>query len=202
MFKSSQALLKMLFLFISLFQYCFSTAQKFGAGPMVGANITRINGSGFTSGYNIAYHAGAFVSAPIGQKLNAQVELYWSQVKTERSSGFNSIYNNLINQNFQDPKLEYLSIPLTLSFKPGKVISFQGGIQYSILINHNNTLLQNSEQAFKNGDAAALFGVQFHVSVLRLYLRYQMGLNDIGNADLNNEWKTSIIQLGTALNLF
>jgi hypothetical protein len=177
-------------------------AQKFSLGPMVGANVTRIDGSGFTNGYNIGYHAGAFFALPISKKLNAQMELYWSQVKTEKADGFNAIYNNLVRQDFMDPKLEYLSIPLTLSFKPGKVISFQGGVQYSMLINHNITLLQNSEQAFKAGDVSALFGLQFHVSAFRFYLRYQMGINDIGNADLNNEWKTSIIQLGTGLDLF
>lgn len=177
-------------------------AQKFSLGPMVGANVTRIDGSGFTNGYNIGYHAGAFIGLPIGKKLNAQLELYWSQVKTEKVAGFNAIYNNLVSQDFQDPRLEYLSIPLTLSFKPGKVVSLQGGMQYSILVNHNGTLLQNSEQAFKAGDVSALFGLQFHVSAFRFYIRYQMGINDIGNADLNNEWKTSIIQLGTALDLF
>jgi hypothetical protein len=177
-------------------------AQKFSLGPMVGANVTRIDGSGFANGYNIGYHAGAFIGLPIGKKLNAQLELYWSQVKTEKVAGFNAIYNNLVSQDFQDPRLEYLSIPLTLSFKPGKVVSLQGGMQYSILVNHNGTLLQNSEQAFKAGDVSALFGLQFHVSAFRFYIRYQMGINDIGNADLNNEWKTSIIQLGTALDLF
>jgi hypothetical protein len=194
---------RIIFVSILFFLPChYLLAQKFSLGPMVGANITRIDGSGFTNGYNIGYHAGAFFALPVGKKLNAQMELYWSQVKTEKVDGFNAIYNNLVTQDFKDPKLEYLSIPLTLSFKPGKVISFQGGMQYSILINHNNSVLQNSKEAFNSGDVSALFGLQFHVSAFRFYLRYQMGLNDISNTDLNNEWKTSIIQLGTAIDFF
>ncbi len=188
---------------ILLSLFCFNTySQKFSLGPQLGANMSRIDGRGFDNSYKLSYHAGGYFSLNLSNKWSAQIEALWSQLKSDTAQEFRALYENLPNQNFSNPQLEYLTIPVSLTFKPGKLLSFQGGVQYAILMNHSNSLLQNGKDAFNNGDISALLGVQLHVLNFRIYGRYLMGINDIGTADLNNEWKTSVIQVGAAFAIF
>jgi hypothetical protein len=69
-------------------------------------------------------------------------------------------------------------------------------------MNHNNTFLENGRDAFSKGDASALLGVQLHVLNLKIYGRYLIGLSDITSVDLQNEWKTSLIQAGVSFGIF
>ena len=186
---------------LSFFVYN-ANAQKFSLGPQLGANMTRIDGSGFENGYKLSYHAGGYFSVNLSKKWILQTEVLWSQLKSDTANGFRSIYANVQNQDFKNPQLEYLTIPVSLCYKPGKLLSFQAGLQYAILMNHSSSLLQNGKDAFRQGDMSALFGLQAYVLNFRIYGRYLMGINDIGSADLKNEWKTSVIQVGAAFAIF
>jgi hypothetical protein len=178
-----------------------SLAQKLSFGPQLGANIARIDGSGFKSGFNFGYHIGAFAKLPVGKKFAGQIEVLWSQLQSQKAGGFRDLYT-ISAADFQDPRLDYLAIPVTVLYKPKKILSIQGGLQYSILINSNKTPLENGRRAFKEGDVSALLGIHAEVFKFRAYARYLMGLSNIGSSDLKNEWKTSVIQIGAGFAIF
>jgi hypothetical protein len=193
---------KVVSVFIFIFTSTGVSAQKFNIGPMAGGNITRIEGSGFENGFKLGYHAGAFVSLGFDKKWGLNAEVLWSQLSSDTAQGFQSIYTNALSQDFQNPRLEYLTIPISVYYKPSKLLSFQAGLQYGILMNHGKNLRQNGEDAFSKGDVSGLFGVQLHILSFRIYGRYVMGIGDISTANLNDEWKTSVIQLGVAFGFF
>ena len=47
----------------------------------------------------------------------------------------------------------------------------------------DNTLLQNSQSAFKNGDFAMVAGAQINLKMLRIYGRYNIGMQNINDID-------------------
>lgn len=179
-----------------------AAAQKVSLGPKLGANIGKIDGAGFSEKYSLGYHAGGFLSVGLGKKWAIQGEVLWNQINGDTTSGFSSIYQNLANQDFQNPRLNYLSIPVLLTYKPGKVISFQAGPQFGVLMDKNKTLLQNGQSAFKDGDLSMLLGVQIHILSIDVYGRYMIGLDNIGDIQSQEKWKTTGFQVGVALALF
>ncbi|HEU4608394.1 MAG TPA: outer membrane beta-barrel protein, partial [Chitinophagaceae bacterium] len=95
----------------------------------------------------------------------------------------------------KDVKLDYLSIPILLSYRPSKLISFQAGPQFGILLNQDKNLVQNGGEAFKNGDLSLLGGVQLNIGGIRLGGRYAVGLNNINDISNQDEWKNQGFQL-------
>jgi hypothetical protein len=191
-----------LLLIFGLFISSFAFAQKVNLGPKLGANIGKIDGAGFSQKYSLGYHVGGFLRIGLGKKWAIQPEVLWNQINADTASGFSSIYQNLLDQDFQNPQLTYLSIPLLLNFKPGKVISFQAGPQFGILLDKSRSLLQNGQSAFKQGDLSMLFGVQLHIFMIDVYGRYTIGLDNISDIQDQNSWKTTGYQVGVALALF
>uniref|UniRef100_UPI0034E97458 outer membrane beta-barrel protein n=1 Tax=Enterococcus faecium TaxID=1352 RepID=UPI0034E97458 len=93
---------------------------------------------------------------------------------------FNSIYTGILNPNSdQRIRLDYLAIPILLRYNVGSMLTLNAGPQYGILINQNDNLLQNGQNAFKKGDFAMVFGAQLNFDFLRIYGRYNIGLQNI-----------------------
>ena len=101
----------------------------------------------------------------------------------------------------KDVQLKYLSIPVLLNYNVSNILALQAGPQFGILMNKDRNLLQNGEQAFKNGDFSMLGGVQVKFSKIRVYGRYAIGLADLKSIKDQNEWKSQSIQLGVGLSL-
>ncbi|MFY7840380.1 MAG: porin family protein [Lacibacter sp.] len=173
---------------------------QFRIGPKLGANIGKIDGKGFDEQYKLGYHLGVFAEIPLGKKFGIQPEILWNQINSDTASGFNAIYANL-DENVKDPQLNYLSIPLLLSYKPSKFLSLQAGPQYGILLNKNKTFIDNGKEAFKNGDFSLLLGAQLNILSVRVYGRYAIGLNNINDLPNQDQWKTTGFQLGVGIGL-
>jgi len=90
---------------------------------------------------------------------------------------------------------------LLLNFKANNFITLQAGPQFSILMDPDNTLVENGHNAFKTGDFSMLGGLQFNISKLRIYGRYTVGLNNINDLDNQEKWKNQKIQVGVGLAL-
>jgi len=191
-----------LLLIFALLISTFAFSQGFNLGPKLGANIGKIDGAGFSQKYSLGYHAGGFLRIGLGKKWAIQTEVLWNQINADTTSGFSSIYQNLLDQDFQNPRLNYLSIPLLLNFKPGKLISFQAGPQFGILMDKSRTFLQNGQSAFKQGDLSMMMGVQLHIFMIDVYGRYVIGIDNISDLRDQNAWKTTGYQVGLALALF
>jgi hypothetical protein len=167
-----------------------------------GANISKIDGRSFKDEFRYGYHLGGFAEIGLGGKLSIQPEVLFNQYQTKVDTTFGNIYQNA----FQDVtsgnvKLNYLSIPVVLNYKLGNVLSLQAGPQFGVLMNKDNTLLENGKQAFQNGDFSLLGGAQINVSKLRFTGRYVVGLNNINDIDNRDEWKSQAFQLSVGFAL-
>lgn len=176
-----------------------TNAQGFRAGIKLGANGTKIDGQSFEEGYKLSYQAGVFFEADFNKKFGIQPEVLFGQTSSRTVTGIGAAATNLNSS--QDVNLNYLSIPILLRYNVGKIVSLNLGPQYSILLNKDNTLLQNGQQAFKSGDFAMVGGVQLNFTVLRIYGRYNIGLSNINDIDNKEQWKSQQLQLGIGFRL-
>ncbi len=175
-------------------------AQGVKFGVKFGANLDKVTGQSFKDGYDLGYHVGAFTEIGLGKSLALQPEVLFNQINTKRASGFNQIYNQN-NLNPSDIQLKYLSIPVLLKLNLSPLISINAGPQFGILINDQQNLFDNGRDAFKKGDFSAVGGVSLNFSSLRVYGRYNVGLNNINDIDNKDEWKSQQVQLGLGLTL-
>jgi hypothetical protein len=179
-----------------------ASLAQFRVGLKAGANLAKVSGKSFNEEFELGYQVGAFSEIGLGGNLGIQPEVLFSQVNTQRASGFNSIYNNVATPNNTDQiKLHYLSIPILLRYNVGKLISLNVGPEFSALIDHNENLLQNGERAFSGGDFGIIGGLQLNLKRLRVYGRYNVGLSNINDIDERDKWKNQQIQLGLGVKL-
>ncbi|MBM3440691.1 MAG: PorT family protein [Bacteroidetes bacterium] len=174
-----------------------TSAQGLKFGPKVGANLGKIEGQRFSDQYELSYHAGFFLELKLGDKWAFQPELLWNQVKVDTVSGFNNIYQQ--NLRITNLKLNYISVPVLLNYKPGKVLTLQAGPQFGILTDRNKNLLQNGVDAFKQGDLSMLAGAQLNILSFRIYGRYVIGLSDISDLPNQEKWRNQGLQVGVGL---
>jgi len=193
--------MKKLFFAVMALSLAFaSQAQGVRIGAKLGANFNKITGQSFKEGYDLSYHAGGFLEIDLNKKWGLQPEVYFNQTTTTRTSQFSTFYSANPNAS-TDVKLNYLSIPILLRYNVGNMLTLNAGPQFSILMNHDKTLLQNGGSAFKNGDFAMAAGAQLNLKMLRIYGRYNIGLNNINDIDNRDQWKSQQLQLGLGVRL-
>ena len=194
---------KVLFFIILVFlNALFLHAQEFKIGGKVGANVTGFTGIQFDQGFNFGYHAGGFAEIMLSKKWGIQPEVLWSQTSVTPSSSFVALRPDLAN--LATIKLNYINIPVLLTIKPVKLISFQVGPQFGILRDKNQSFTGNAASAFKSGDLSLLGGAQLNLLGFRIYGRYAIGLtdiNDIQNVATAEKWKSKTLQIGVGLAL-
>lgn len=171
-------------------------AQKgFRLGVKAGANLNKIEGQSFDQGFDFSYHLGAFAEYDFSKRWGIQPEVIWSQTSTKRGTNLDAIYSTLPS----DVKLDYLMVPVLLRYSPIGLLSFVAGPQFGILMNKNDNLLQNGQQAFKSGDLSMVLGAQINLKVLRVYGRYNVGLQNINDFSDQQKWTNQQVQLGIGL---
>jgi hypothetical protein len=191
---------KLIFATLALFLAAVSVhAQGLRAGIKIGANGTKIDGQSFEDGYKLSYQGGVFIEADFNKKFGIQPEVLFGQSTSKTVSGIGAIGTNLPSS--QDITLNYLSIPVLLRYNVGKLVTLNLGPQFAILLNKDNTVLQNGQQAFKNGDFSMVGGIQLNLSFLRIYGRYNVGLSNINDVSDQNKWKSQQLQLGVGFKL-
>ena len=170
---------------------------QFHLGIKGGANIIKVNGQSFKDQFKYGYHIGGFAEIGLGNKLGIQPEVLFNQYSTTLDSNFKHVYQNVFNASYQsNVKLNYLSIPILLTYKlMGNFLSLQAGPQFGILIDQNKTLLQNGNNAFKQGDFSMIAGAQVKLASFRVSGRYVVGLNNINDIDNKDQWKSQGFQL-------
>ena len=171
---------------------------QFKLGIKGGANIQKLEGKSFKDEFSFGYHLGGFAEIGLGEKFAIQPEVLFSQTNIDTSSNFSDVYQF---NDISKVKLSYLSIPLLLNYKANQFVTIQVGPQYSILMNKDNTLLENGQAAFKQGDFSLLGGLQLNISKIKIYGRYAVGLNNINDIDNQEKWKNQTVQVGLGLTL-
>ena len=185
---------KLFFLIVALLSAQIMMAQ-FNVGVKGGANITKVDGKAFDEHFRYGYHVGGFAEIGLGKKLRLQPELIFNQYSTTLDSSMNVIYHNIINSNQSKVNLNYVSIPIILSYKLLGPIYLQAGPQFAILVDQNKNFLQNGADAFKKGDFSILGGVQLKLLALRVTGRYIIGLSNINDITSQDKWKNEVVQL-------
>lgn len=171
----------------------YSFAQGFHLGVKGGANIFKVDGKSFKEEFKFGYNLGAFAEINFTDKFGIQPELLWNQTNYRTGNRFNDLYPEGTND--VKGKLNYISIPVLLSYRPVKLISLQAGPQFGILLNQDKNLFQNGKEAFKKGDFSLLGGVQLNIGSLKVGGRYVVGLTNINDIDNKDKWKNQGFQL-------
>lgn len=170
-----------------------SFAQGFHVGVKAGANIFKVDGTAIKDEFKFGYNLGAFAELNFSEKWGIQPEVMWNQTNYRTAKNFNEIYPG--GKSDVEGKLNYLSIPVLLSFTPAKIISFQAGPQFGILLNKDKSLFDNGQEAFKGGDFSMLGGVQLNIGSLKVGGRYVLGLANINDIDEKEKWKNQGFQV-------
>jgi hypothetical protein len=171
-----------------------SFAQGFHLGIKGGANLVKIDGKSFKDGFQQGYNLGGFAELNFSPKLGIQPEVLWNQTNTKTSDEFADLYQEGF-AGTKDVKLNYLTIPILLNFNASKMVTFQAGPQFGILLNKDQDLLDNGKEAFKSGDLSMLGGVQLNLGSFKVGGRYAVGLNNINDIDNQDQWKSRSWQL-------
>ncbi len=174
-------------------------AQSLKFGIKAGANLSEIDGTGIQGRFKFAYHAGGFAEIDLIGKIGIQPELLFSQTNSQAASNIQSTIPSL--STLQDVKLSYLSIPVLLRYNVAKFVTLNLGPQYSILIDKSKTLVENGKSAVKSGDFSVVAGAQIHISSIRVYGRYVLGLTEISDIEVPTKWKTQQLQVGVGFQL-
>lgn len=183
-----------------LFSANWGFAQPFTLGVKAGANMNKISGQEFKSGYELGYHVGFFAEIGLSKKIGLQPELIWNQVNTKKASGSSTPLTGW-QDNTSTIKLQYLTVPLLLRINLTNSITFHAGPQYGILINQNNSTWANTKEAIKNGDLQLVSGLALNFSSIRIYGRYNIGLNNISDVQNSDNWKSQQLQVGIGFKL-
>ncbi len=192
---------KLLFLAFASLLLNTIQAQGIKLGVKVGANLTDVSGVSFKDGFKFGYHAGFFSELMLTKKFGIQPEVLFSETNLRAGDSLGSLYNGIAITDIAKVKLQYISIPILLDYKPIPFLTLQAGPQFGILMNQTKPLSANAKDAFKKGDLSLLLGAQLNVFKFRVYARYAVGLSDINDFDNKGKWNSQTVQLGLGLAL-
>ena len=175
-------------------------AQGFHLGVKAGTNISETTGRSFSSGFQWGFSAGAFAELNFTRSWGLQPELLFNQAQTQTASNFDEIYKEGINST--NTTLNYLSIPVLISWKPIPLLSFQIGPQFGILLNTSDNILENGKNAFKSGDFSLVGGAQLNLGGFKAGARYISGLTNLDNVGSSDTWNNHSFQVYVGFRLF
>jgi hypothetical protein len=185
-----------------VFAVIHTQAQGFHLGIKAGANLFKVDGESFSQEFQFGYAVGAFSELNFTPNFGIQPEVMFNQTNYRTATNFSSVYE-VNGYDGVKGKLNYLSIPVLLSLRPIPFLSILVGPQFGILLNPDEHLVANGEEAFKKGDVSLVGGAQLNLMKLKLGARYVLGLNNINNiqsSDVN--WKNQGWQLYAGLRIF
>ena len=188
--KAKSIILSLAFLTITVVSV---NAQGFQLGLKGGANLTQVQGRSFDQAYNYGYNIGGYADIKITKHFGIQPELMWNEYQTRTVDVSNQVYPTINGSTYI--KLNYLTVPLLLAFKPAKILTIQVGPQFGILMNESQTFVDNTKRAFKNGDLSMLAGLQLNLGWFKLGGRYVYGLNNLDNVGNVDTWKSQGYQV-------
>lgn len=183
---------------LSLFTITATQAQlPFKIGVKLGANLNKLDGQSFKDGFKVGYLVGGFVDLKVAKSISLQPELLFSQT-TSTVATSSSIVN--VSQ-AKKLNLHYMSIPIIVNYKLLPMLKLQVGPQFGVLLNSNESIVQNGARSFKSGDFSAVVGAQVNILKFNAGLRYVIGLTDINDLTSQEKWKNQSIQLSVGYNI-
>lgn len=111
------------------------TRENIHFGAKVGLNISNIydtQGENFTADNRAGFVTGVFMQVPIVKYFGIQPEILFSQ------KGFNAKGSMLGNRYDVSRTLNFLDLPVLVSFKPTEMFTILAGPQFSYLLSQND----------------------------------------------------------------
>jgi hypothetical protein len=177
-----------------------SPAQGFHFGIKAGANLFKVDGESFNQEFQFGYMAGAFAQVYVNSKWGIQPELNFNQTNYRTGSNFSAVVPDGVND--VKGKLNWLTIPVLLSYRPIPILSLLAGPQYGILLNQDEHLINNAGDAFKKGDLAAVAGAQLNLGPVMAGARYVVGLTNLNDVTNQSTWRNEGWQLYAGFRIF
>lgn len=162
--------------------------------------MSKLDGKSFKDEYGLGYHLGVAPEIMFSKKWGIQPEVVFNQSNLRTSTVFSDMYK-VSSSDLKNVSLNYLSVPLFLSFRPVSFLTFQAGPQFSVLMSRQRTLLENGGDAFRKGDFSMVGGAQLNIFRLRVYGRYAIGLSELNDIDRQDRWRSETFQLGVGFAL-
>ncbi|MFB6454537.1 porin family protein [Chitinophaga sp. Hz27] len=174
-------------------------------GVKGGANLGKLDGTGYQNGFNLGYHLGGFVQLNLAKGFGVQGEAIFSSTKTKTTDDFSQIYNTgNLKDNGKNITLNYLSIPLLANIDLGTPrLKLQLGPQFGALVS-NKDVFGAAGNAFKGGEISGVGGLWLQLPIINISARYIIGFNDVKNVSSvtnTSNWKNQSIQLGVGVTL-
>jgi hypothetical protein len=192
--------IKMLVLaLVCLFAAFSASSQGINLGIKGGATVYKIDGVSFSDEFNWGYHLGGVAELMWSKEWGIQPEVLFNESNTKTGYSFDTLYRSVNPGTLKDVKLNFISIPVLLTWRPSPFISFQAGPNFSVMMSKDRTLLQDGAEAFKSGSVSLIGGIQLNIFSFRIYGRYGMGLTNLNNIDTQDKWKSRGGQLGVAM---
>jgi hypothetical protein len=184
---------------VCLFAAFSASSQGINLGIKGGATVYKIDGVSFSDEFNWGYHLGGVAELMWSKNWGIQPEVLFNQSNTKTGYSFDTLYRSVNPGTLKDVKLNFISIPVLLTWRPSPFVSFQAGPNFSVMMSKDRTLLQDGAEAFKSGSVSLLGGVQLNILSFRIYGRYGMGLTNLNNIDTQDKWKSRGGQVGVAM---
>lgn len=177
-----------------------SQAQGFHFGIKAGANLSKVDGESFSQEFQFGYMAGAFAEVYVNSRWGIQPELNFNQTNYRTGSNFSAVVPDGVND--VKGKLNWLTIPVLLSYRPIPILSLLAGPQYGILLNQDEHLINNAGDAFRKGDVAAVAGAQLNLGPVMAGARYVVGLTNLNDVTNQSTWRNEGWQLYAGFRIF
>jgi hypothetical protein len=177
-----------------------SQAQGFHLGIKAGANLFKVDGESFDQQFQFGYSVGAFTQINFTKSWGIQPELNFNQTNYRTGNSFSSVVPDGVND--VKGKLNYLTIPVLLSYRPIPILSLLAGPQFGILVNQDEHLINNAGDAFKKGDFALVAGAQLNLGPVLAGARYVAGLSNINDVTNESTWKNEGWQVYAGFRIF
>jgi hypothetical protein len=165
----------------------------FRIGAKAGANINKIKGQSYKSGFNYNYLLGAFMQFNFSKTFGFQPEVNFVQSSSEFTNEASDVYDDIFRDGSQrKAKLDYLKVPLLLNINvgPSKRVKLQFGPQIGGVLKETVDSLKNNGAIFKKADWAAVGGLWIQIPFINLGARYELGLTNLNDIDNQQKWKS------------
>ena len=175
---------------IVLFGFTNVNAQDINFGAKAGVNFATITGDDVDSfDSRTAFHVGFVAEIVISETFSFQPELLYSAQGADWSEdGFEGT-----------TKVDYLNVPLMAKFYVGEGFSLEAGPQVGFLLSAKD--VEDGEEDFDLKDY--IKGIDFGVNLgvgykmeggLNFGARYNLGLSDANDTEVDSKIKNSVIQ--------
>ncbi|HTI09671.1 MAG TPA: porin family protein [Puia sp.] len=182
-----------------------TTWKNWQFGLKAGANVFKLTGRSFDNKTHIGFNGGAYGEYKISNQWGIQPELEYNLVQSKTGDQFGQIYPGGISSDIQ---LNYVTVPVFLTFKPVPELSIMAGPQYGFLVAQtsglfgSNTNYNYPKNAFSKSDFSIAFGAQLNLGKVKIGMRYVAGILNINGINDSDTWKVQGLQAYLGYRIF